>query len=84
MLDWINKHIDSEDRFGWAITGGLHLFLLIFAIIYQINFNVENRPAYMEVTLGEFRSGTIAQQAEQQEEEVATRPNPAEEQPRRS
>ena len=35
----------------------------------------------MEVTLGEFRSGTLAQQAEQQEEEVATRPNPAEEEP---
>ncbi len=81
MLNWINQYIDSEDRFGWAITGGLHLILLIFAIIYTINFDVENRPAYMEVTLGEFRSGTMAQQAEQQEEEVATRPNPAEEEP---
>lgn len=81
MMQWINRFFDSEDRFGWAITGGLHLILLIFAILYHINFNVENRPAYMEVTLGEFRSGTIAQQAEQQEEEVATRPNPAEEEP---
>lgn len=81
MLNWINNFINSEDRFGWAITGGLHLILLIFAIIYTINFDMENRPAYMEVTLGEFRSGTMAQQAEQQEEEVATRPNPAEEEP---
>lgn len=81
MLDWLNAHIDNEDRFGWGITGALHLVLLIFAIIYNINFDVDNRPAYMEVTLGEFRSGTIAQQAEQQEEEVATRPNPAEEEP---
>ncbi|MFO7845188.1 MAG: TonB family protein [Balneolaceae bacterium] len=81
MLDWINTHIDKEDRFGWAITGGLHLVLLIFAIIYNINFDVDNRPAYMEVTLGEFRSGTMAQQAEEQSEEVATRPNPAEEEP---
>lgn len=81
MLDWLNAHIDEEDRFGWSITGALHLILLIFAIIYNINFDVDNRPAYMEVTLGEFRSGTIAQQAEQQEEEVATRPNPAEEEP---
>jgi TonB family protein len=59
----------------------MHLILLIFAIIYTINFDIENRPAYMEVTLGEFRSGTAAQQAEQQQEEVATRPNPAEEEP---
>lgn len=81
MLDWLNAHIDEEDRFGWSITGALHLILLIFAIIYNINFDVDNRPAYMEVTLGEFRSGTVAQQAEQQEEEVATRPNPAEEEP---
>ena len=38
-------------------------------------------PAYIAVTLGEFRSGTLAQQSEVQREEVATRPNPAEEQP---
>ena len=81
MLKWFYRHFDSEDGFGWAITGGLHLILLIFAIIYHINFDVENRPAYMEVTLGEFQSGTAAQLADQQEEEVATRPNPPEEPP---
>lgn len=81
MQEWINKYITNDDAFGWAITGGLHLILLIFALLYTINFDIENRPAYMEVTLGEFRSGTIAEQAEQQEEDVATRPNPAEEEP---
>ncbi|CAN5170384.1 hypothetical protein BH23BAC3_BH23BAC3_00100 [soil metagenome] len=81
MLDWFKKHIDNEDRFGWSITGFLHLILLIFAILYHVSFNVDNRPAYMEVTLGEFQSGTVAQHAEEQAEEVATRPNPAEEEP---
>lgn len=81
MQKWISRFFDSEDSFGWAITGGLHLILLIFAILYHINFDIENRPAYIEVTLGEFQSGTAAQQADQQEEEVATRPNPPEEQP---
>lgn len=81
MLDWFKKHIDNEDRFGWSITGFLHLILLIFAILYHVSFNVDNRPAYMEVTLGEFQSGTLAQQAEEQAEEVATRPNPPEEEP---
>src|SRR5690625_7242098 len=32
----------------------------------------------MEITLGEFRSGTLAQQAPVQQEQVATRPNPSE------
>lgn len=81
MLDWLKKHIDEEDRFGFAVTGGLHLVVLIIALLYNVSFAVDNRPAYMEVTLGEFRSGTVAQQAEEQREDVATRPNPAEAEP---
>jgi len=81
MLDWLKKYFDDEDRFGWSITGVLHLILLIFAIFYYVSFDVDNRPAYMEVTLGEFRSGTVAQQADEREEDVATRPNPAEVEP---
>jgi TonB family protein len=80
MLDWI-KDIDEEDRFGWGVTGAIHFVLLIIALLYTVNFDIDNRPAYMEVTLGEFRSGTIAEQAEVQREQVATRPNPAESQP---
>ncbi|TVR32339.1 MAG: TonB family protein [Balneolaceae bacterium] len=81
MLDWINENIDKEDRFGWGVTGAIHILLLIIALLYTVNFDIDNRPAYMEVTLGEFRSGTIAEQAEVQREQVATRPNPAETQP---
>ncbi|MFU8812195.1 MAG: TonB family protein [Balneolaceae bacterium] len=73
--------MNKEDRFGLSITGGMHLVFLIIALLYYVSFDVDNRPAYMEVTLGEFRSGTIAQHAEQQREEVATRPNPPEVQP---
>jgi len=80
MLEWF-KNINKEDRFGLSITGVLHLILLIFALLYYVSFDVDNRPAYMEVTLGEFQSGTVAEYAEQQVEDVATRPNPAEEQP---
>jgi periplasmic protein TonB len=81
MLDWIKYNIDEEDRFGLGVTGALHVVLLIIALLYTISFDVDNRPAYMEVTLGEFRSGTLAEFAEEQAEEVATRPNPAEEEP---
>ena len=81
MFDWFNSHFDKEDRFGLAVTGAIHLVLLLIAILYTINMDYDNRPAYIEVTLGEFRSGTVAEQAEVQQEQVATRPNPAETEP---
>jgi len=80
MLDWINSHIDEEDRFGVAITGVIHIVILIIAILYTIEPNM-NRAAFMEVTLGEFRSGTLAQQSDVQNQQVATRPNPSEVEP---
>lgn len=80
MLEWIKSHIDDEDRFGLAITAAIHIVILIIAILYTIQPNM-NRAAFMEVTLGEFRSGTLAQQSEVQNEQVATRPNPSEVEP---
>ncbi len=83
MLDrfYTYFNIDEEDRFGFAVTGGIHLVILIIALLYTIDMSVDNRPAYIEVTLGEFRSGTIAERAEVQREEVATRPVPSETEP---
>ncbi|NBC26283.1 MAG: TonB family protein [Bacteroidetes bacterium] len=81
MENFVKKQLDNEERFAWSITGGLHLILLVFALFYYVSFENVNRPAYMEVTLGEFQSGSPAEYAEEQEEEVATRPNPAEEIP---
>lgn len=82
MLEWFKKNIyDDEERFGITITGILHLILIIIALLYTVHFNTLNRSAFMEITLGEFRSGTIAQRAETQREQVATRPNPAPVQP---
>ncbi len=81
MLDWFNSYFDKEDRFGLAVTGAIHFVILLIALLYTINMDYDNRPAYMEVTLGEFRSGTAAEQSEVQEEQVATRPNPSETEP---
>jgi outer membrane biosynthesis protein TonB len=76
MIDRLKKYLKDENRFGAAVTGVLHLLLLIFAILYHIHMDVDTRPAYIEVTLGEFQTGTVAEYAEQQQEEVATRPDP--------
>ena len=78
MLDWIKSNIDKEDRFGLGITGAIHIVLLIIALLYTISFDIDDRPAFIEVTLGEFRSGAVAERAEVQREQVATRPNPVE------
>lgn len=81
MFDWIKSNIDEEDRFGLTVTIAIHLVLLIIALLYQFHMDVNNRPAYIDVTLGEYRTGTIAERAEIQPEEIATRPNPSETQP---
>lgn len=82
MLEKIKKYIsDDEDRFGITITAAIHLVLLIIALLYTVDFKTLDRAAFMEVTLGEFRSGTVAERAEVQREQVATRPNPSEVRP---
>src|SRR5690625_599480 len=78
MREWYEKLKENEDRYGLTVTGVLHLILLIIAIFYTFDLNLQNRAAFMEITLGEFRSGTLAQQAPVQQEQVATRPNPSE------
>lgn len=81
MLDKLTYYLKDEKRFGAVVTGGMHLLLLLLAILYQIHFTVDTRPSYIEVSLGEYRTGSQAEFAEEQVEEVATRPDPAETQP---
>lgn len=82
MLERLKSYFDQdEQQFAARVTGGLHLLILIIALLYQIHFMVDARPSYIEVTLGEFQSGMQAEFAEQQPEEVATRPNPSETEP---
>lgn len=81
MLEWIKSNIDEEDRFGLGITAAIHIVILIIALLYTMDMNNDMRASFIEVTLGEFRSGTVAQQSEVQNEEVATRPNPSEVEP---
>jgi TonB family protein len=81
MMDWIKKYMEDDERFGASVTAAIHLVILIIALLYTVDFKTDQRAAFMEITLGEFRSGTIAQRAPVQRQEVATRPNPAEVQP---
>lgn len=73
--------LDNEDRFGLMVTGGVHVVLLAIFLLYTFTIEANVRPSYIEVEFGEFRSGTPAEYAEQQAEQVETRPNPSETEP---
>lgn len=76
-----NINIDEEDRFALGVTAGIHVVLIIIFLLYTFSINQNVRPSFIEVEFGEFQAGTIAQQAEVQNEQVATRPNPSEIEP---
>ncbi len=80
-MDWLKKYFEDDDRFGASVTAAIHIVIIIIALLYTIDFNTDQRSSFIEVTLGEFRSGTVAERAPVQQQEVATRPNPAEVEP---
>lgn len=71
----------EEDRFALAVTGGVHVVLIIVFLLYSFSIEANVRPSFIEVEFGEFKTGTPAQYAEEQAEQVATRPNPADTKP---
>lgn len=81
LKEKLNIDIDEEDRFGLMVTAGIHVVLFIIFILYTFSINQTARPSFIEVEFGEFQAGTIAEQAEVKNEEVATRPNPSEVEP---
>lgn len=73
--------LKEEDKFAMGVTGGLHLVLILFFILYTFSIDHNPRPSFLEVEFGEFQSGSPAEFAEQTNEEVATRPDPSETEP---
>lgn len=73
--------ITKEDRWGLIISVGVHLLLILFAIFYSTKNDQQMRRSYIEVTVGQFASGTAAEYAREKNEDVATRPNPTEAEP---
>ena len=73
--------IKKEDRFAFAISLGFHLVLAVFFILYTFNLDADVRPSFIEIELGEYRTGTLTEYSEVKAEQVATRPDPSETQP---
>ena len=72
---------NEEDRFALAVTGGVHVALVIVFLLYTFSIEANVRPSFIEVEFGEFQTGTPAEYAEQQAEQVATRPDPSDTKP---
>jgi TonB family protein len=73
--------LHEEDRFALQVTGGVHVVLVIIFLVYTFNIQTTARPSFIEVEFGELQSGMPAEYAEEQNEEVATRPDPSETEP---
>lgn len=69
--------LSKEDQFGLIVTAVIHVVLIAFAIWYTVDVTAETRPAFIEVTMGQFRSGTPAEFAKEKKKQVATRPDPS-------
>ncbi len=53
------RSMSREQRFGVAVSGSLHLLLLVMAFWMHQEPKTELREAFIEVTLGEFRMGAV-------------------------
>ncbi len=75
--------INDENKFGFWVTGGVHVLLLILALFVYVGSTSPRRAAFLEVTLGNFSEGKPAQYAKKKEPKVATRPSPSKRQPKK-
>jgi protein TonB len=76
------KNIKKEDKVALYVSGGLHLALLAFFLLYKFSLNVSVRPSYMEVKVGKFKMGTQVQHAKVKHKKVAATPHPPKKQPK--
>ena len=77
----ISEKIKDEDRFALYMSGGVHLALIAFFLIYSFSINKNVRPSFIEVEFGDYQTGTQAEFSKVQNEEVATNPDPSDVQP---
>ncbi|MCA1802214.1 MAG: hypothetical protein LC662_07125 [Rhodothermaceae bacterium] len=70
------RKLTQEEKFGLTTTVGAHIFLILIAILIITRPVEDDRIAFIEITLGEFRDGTLAEFSQEQNPVVATRPRP--------
>jgi len=71
--------LTDEERFGLVFTSLVNVVIIILTLLIYAGNVDDERSAFIEVTLGEFSDGTVAQFNEERNPNVATRPNPSRE-----
>lgn len=74
----MQPHFTKDDGRALIATIGVASLLLAFSLWYTIDMGRNMRPSFIEVEFGEFQTGSMTEFSEQENEEVATRPNPSE------
>lgn len=70
-----------EERFGLIIALIAHIIVLVGAYLWYTNPDPPQRRAFIEVSLGEFADGSMADFSREEAEEVATSPDPVDTEP---
>ncbi len=70
------NRLNRDERFGLAVTTGAHAVLLALLLFMRMSQNDEQRTAFIEVTLGEFRFGAASEFSNQPNADLATTTNP--------
>lgn len=78
-MNW--RKLTEEERFGLLVALILHIIILVGAFLWYSNPDPPERRAYIEVTLGEFSDGSMAEYSREEAEEIATSPDPVDTEP---
>ena len=72
------RNLTREEKFGISVTTGIHLIVLVIALFMVTQPEAKQRTAFIEITLGEFQDGTLAEFSREMEARPETRPDPVE------
>lgn len=72
------RKLTTEEIFGLSITAGIHVVILVIALVMATEPRAMERTAFIEITLGEFQDGTLAEFSREEEARPETRPDPVE------
>ncbi|MDG5766959.1 energy transducer TonB [Balneolales bacterium ANBcel1] len=72
------RKLTREEKFGLGITLVMHVVMLLIAWLMVTQPRQTDRMAFIEVTLGEFQDGTVAEFSREEQQQPETRPDPVE------
>jgi TonB family protein len=72
------RKLTREERFGLSVTAVLHVLVVLLAWLMVSEPKAQHRAAFIEITLGEFQDGTMAEFSRVEQPTPQTRPDPVE------